>query len=96
MLYSGPSGNLVIFSAPFLFSTRISCSRYPPAPGSPSGIKIIGSIETTMPGFKTVSTSHEIQVYLLVNNKDLKDQMNVHSQKSDDEDSQVLKINYLV
>ena len=37
--------------------TKISCSLYPPAPGFPSGIIIIGSIETTIFFFNTVSIS---------------------------------------
>mgnify|MGYP003885971913 CR=1 FL=1 len=36
-----------MFSAPSSVTTRISCSRYPPAPGAPSGIVSIGSMLIT-------------------------------------------------
>lgn len=58
MLCSGPNGNFVIFSTvPSQLMARQSCSLYPPAPGLPSGTHSIGSMERTMPGSSTVSTS---------------------------------------
>ena len=42
---------------PSSVTMRMSCSRYPPAPGHPSGTAIIGSIETAIPGASTVSKS---------------------------------------
>ncbi len=44
-------------SYPEQVTRRMSCSRYPPAPGKPSGSIIIGSIETTIPGSRIVSMS---------------------------------------
>ena len=42
MLWSGPKGYFVIFSAPSSPTMRMSCSRYPPAPGCPMGMVNIG------------------------------------------------------
>ena len=57
MLCAGPAEKPVMFSAPFSPITRISCPRWPPAPGVPSGTQSMGSIEITMPGSRTVSMS---------------------------------------
>ena len=54
ILYSGPNGNFVIFSAPVSVTIKISCSRYPPAPSIPSGMATIGSMDTIIPGCKMV------------------------------------------
>ena len=37
--------------------SRGTTDLYPPAPGRPSGTVIMGSIDTTIPGASTVSTS---------------------------------------
>ena len=72
ILCSGPKGNLVMLSVlPSLLITMMSCSLnimiimpqcalchlYPPAPGCPSGMVIMGSMEMTIPGLTTVSMS---------------------------------------